>query len=535
MTPEPTGPRGGVGEVEGRLPILSYAVAPKAGLYRAILGVFMEARSRYEVYRRPQEIVSALRATDYPLTEEDAESLETTLEQLVAWGNVHAIQQTSGARTLEEFNQRRFLYQITPAGERAERHIGALLSEMGEQGALQGVMLRAITDSLAALLQEAAHPDPDRLYQLLDGLDHQFTSLASNASLFMLTVSRSLDLGEEGEEVFQAYKETLLTYIQGFLDELQRLAPSIKENLEQVEKTDLERLFALAGKADQNPVLDPAAPTPAQRFASQWRGLRGWFVGTDGEEPRHSALQTEARHAVQRLISLLARLSQSRAGRLSRQRDLILLAHRFFEAESNDAAHAIFKSVFGLYGARHLRVINPSQELERENLERPTESWWDSTDASVEVPVRLREAARYARSGYSAPVPDFAMQKEMLARKLREERAGQEGILEAFISRGPFPLSQLEELLPEYFRSLTELLAFAATRPHRDRQDVTANSRDGSIQIFLRRPEDGCQTLLKTSYGELLLPDYRITLVRRQRGQLDRERAKVTASLESGR
>jgi len=506
----------GVGE-SGRIPILNYVVAPKARLYRAILGVFMEARARYEVYRRPQEIVAALQAAGHPLTEEEVQSIETTLEQLVSWGNLHAIQQTSGARTLEEFNQRRFLYQITSAGERAERHIGALVSEVGEQGALQGVMLRAITESLAALLQETKNPDADRLFQLLDTLDHQFTSLASNASLFMLTVSRTLDLGEEGEEVFQAYKDTLLTYIQGFLDELQRLAPSIRSTLEEIERADLEQFFALAASADQAPVVEFSAPPPTSRFAGQWRGLRSWFVGTDGEEPRYGALQAEARRAVQRLIGLLLRLSRSRSGRLSRRQDLLALAHRFQDSESDKAAHAIFKSAFGLFGARHFRVLSAEQELIRENLERPTESWWNSTDSSVEVSLRLRVAARYARSGYSAPVPNFKHQKEMLARRLREERAGQEGILEAFISRGPFQLSDLEELLPEHFRSLSEMIAFASTRPHQVGQEVIATSRDGSVQIHLQRPSDAAMTTLATRYGELWLPDYRIALVRRQR------------------
>lgn len=506
-------------EDAGRLAILTYAVVPKARLYRAILGVFMEARSRYEVYRRPEEVIAGLRASGYPLSQEEVDSIETTLGQLAEWGNLHAIQQTSGARTLEEFNQRRFLYQITADGERAERHIGALVNELGEQGALQGVMLRAMAESLAALQHEVIHPDVDRLFQLLDTLDHQFTSLAGNASLFMLTVSRTLDVGEEGEEVFQAYKETLITYIQGFLDELQRLAPSIRSTLEEIETADLDHLFELAASADQGPMLDGTAPTPAVRFHKQWRGLRSWFVGSDGEEPRYQALQSEARNAVQRLISVLVRLSESRSGRLSRRRDLLALAHRFHEAESNQAAHAIFKSAFGLFAPRHLRVIHPSQELDRENLERPTESWWASTDANVEVPLRLREAARYAHSGYSAPVPDFGYQKEMLARKLRAERAGQEGILQAFIVRGSFLLSELEQLDPENFRSLSELIAFAATRPHREGERVIANSRDGSLQIFLQRPTDGSITTLATSYGDLRLPDYRISLIRRQQRQ----------------
>src|SRR5438105_3948463 len=96
-----------------RLAILAYALAEKAPLYRAVMAVFIHARSRYEVYRRPYEVLVGLREQGYPLTPEEEAGIELSLEQLVRWGNLSRTQQTGGARSLEEWRQRRFLYQIT--------------------------------------------------------------------------------------------------------------------------------------------------------------------------------------------------------------------------------------------------------------------------------------------------------------------------------------------------------------------------------------------------------------------------------------
>lgn len=70
------------------------------------------AKQRFIVHLRPEELAGTVgRGVDLGLL----------LKQLVEWGNLKADPDTSRVATVEEFNRVRFVYQMTAAGESAER------------------------------------------------------------------------------------------------------------------------------------------------------------------------------------------------------------------------------------------------------------------------------------------------------------------------------------------------------------------------------------------------------------------------------
>lgn len=71
-------------------------------MYRAVLGVFIDAKSRFILHLRPADVAAML-----PAPVEMAE-LEAALRQLVAWGNLSADSDTAEVATVEEFYRARF-------------------------------------------------------------------------------------------------------------------------------------------------------------------------------------------------------------------------------------------------------------------------------------------------------------------------------------------------------------------------------------------------------------------------------------------
>jgi uncharacterized protein (TIGR02677 family) len=495
-----------------RLVILSYLLAERAPLYRGIMRVFTEARARYEVYRRPAEVLANLEANGLTLAPEDEAHIDAALDQLVQWGNLSRTHQTAGARSLEEWRQRRYLYQITTAGERAEHHIGALVDALDDQGALQRVMLRLVRENLEALAAqtESHRPDPDKLFGLLGELHNQFTSLTQNASAFLTTVGRALDATAVETTAFHSYKLAVLTYIEGFIEELQRLASPIRDAIVRVERAELRELFELAAGVDEAPVLDGVPHDQAVVFAAQWRGLRAWFIGVPGQEPSSDALKREARAAVARMLNILRRLGEARSGKISRRSDLIALARRFDACADDAEAHATFKAAFGLFGARHLAVVNERDELSDESLELPRDSWWIATP--VEVPVRLRETGAHAQAGRSSAVEDFGAAKSRLRQPASEQRGLRENAMSALVGRGPFSLSDLDALPCNEFHALVEMLAFAVARPRHSRDRLRVLSHDGRLIIAVAWPPDDAWAIVQTRDGTLHLPDYEIEI-----------------------
>ena len=49
----------------GRLPIFSYTVEPLAPLYRAVLRLFLDAKGRYRIQFRPDEVATELRRAGF--------------------------------------------------------------------------------------------------------------------------------------------------------------------------------------------------------------------------------------------------------------------------------------------------------------------------------------------------------------------------------------------------------------------------------------------------------------------------------------
>ena len=102
---------------DSRLRAFAYVNAEKAPLYRAVMRVFVAAKSRFVLHLRPREIAAALAAGDPEVTLEE-EELDAVLTQLCGWGNLESHPDTTDVTTVEDFYRQRFLYQLTPPARR---------------------------------------------------------------------------------------------------------------------------------------------------------------------------------------------------------------------------------------------------------------------------------------------------------------------------------------------------------------------------------------------------------------------------------
>lgn len=488
-------PRAGLPE---RLRIFAFAVEPKAPLYRAVMRVFAEAKARYELRLRPAEVIGCLpEAAIYDLGDEPDPQLEAALDQLVAWGNLKRLQDTTRARNLAEFARRRSLYQLTADGEAAQRAVEQVEASLGRHGSLQRFMLSAILDELKALVVEAAKPQPDpgSLYSTLLGLFGKFDELTNSAGLFMGNLNEALDAGDLADDSFRAYKAAVVVYLEQFVARLSELAPQIERAVSEVDSHGVAGLLDLAAGATEAPTLEGSADPTRAGLESRWAGLRAWFVGTAGRAPTLELLRDAGLAAINRLLGVVERVNDVRFRRVSRAADLLTLA-RWFEAGDDDQAHRLFALAFGLGSARHMALPYEDEEAVA------GASWWDA--APVEVPTYLRSAGRTTRSGRVAAVEDHAAAKAALAAKLRAERDQTDRALVRFGGRGPLRLSDLQALDSGEFSLFLALVGRALSSGARGRTVLTA---DGRLRVRLSDPLQA-MVEIETPQGCFLAPDY---------------------------
>ncbi|MBL4844444.1 MAG: TIGR02677 family protein, partial [Planctomycetes bacterium] len=221
-----------------RLLAFSYLTAERAPLYRAILSVFVEARQRFALHLRPEEIDQAIEVPD-------TTKVESALRQLVEWGNLEAHQDTTEVATVEEFYRPRYLFQLTARGEAAEHAVRLYESELQQKGELKIAALQDVRALLNDLLSHARQeePDPGKVFLTLQSLHARFEELTRRAQAFMRSLQRSIDLLALEEESLLAYKESLIEYLERFVRELVTSGSEIARSLDELDRLGVERLL----------------------------------------------------------------------------------------------------------------------------------------------------------------------------------------------------------------------------------------------------------------------------------------------------
>jgi uncharacterized protein (TIGR02677 family) len=489
------------------VPVFRYVTAENAPNYRAILEIFVEAKEHYVIELRPAEIRDRLGRSGLAFSLPTAEDLDRHLDQLADWKNLQRSHDTGAVTRLDDFYRRRYLYRLTPEGEAAHRAVREVEETVGRSGALQTSMLVEIRDTLAEVTAASRAGDAGALVRALHRLRGAFESLTGEANLFLGELDRHAAQERVDEEGFRAYKHALLAYLGRFIEDLRRLRPEISDHFAEAEAQVAERFLRLAATAaNLPPVLESVDPV-ARWIADEqerWEGIRAWFAGAPGLSPRVDRLHAAARAAVVRLARSLARLNDRRARPVDRAADFRTLARWFSACASEDDAHALWASAFGLYRARHFNLEENDPELVR-----PDESWWDARP--VEVPVRLRTHGAVSRSGRPPPALDFSDGRTWIAARRRRERAEIEGAIARFAGRGPLRLSSVGTLERSELDQFLALLDEALVAPRAPDGARRARSSDGRFEVVLRTPAgDRAWVVLETPSGRLRCLDYEL-------------------------
>jgi uncharacterized protein (TIGR02677 family) len=482
---------------------------PNASLYRSLLLTFAQAKERFIVHLRPEDIAAELRIdADEPLT--------LALDQLVVWGNLRADVDTGRVTTVEDFHRKRCLYQLTAAGQAAEQAIAFYEEAIGRRGQLQSVALADIVERLHSLKVMASQPEPDpaKAHLLLLSLAGRFSSLADNAQAFMSALRRAIDFSDGDVDGFLAYKERLIDYINRFISDLANSGGQIALLLGELEAGQ-ERLLALAARREAADAIPDGADAAASReraekvaldaWRNRWRGLHDWFASRDTAHPSQARLLRQAAvTAIKQLIDAVGLLNERRSGRSDRSADFRVLARWFAEAPDDDAAHRLWRAAFGLCPARHLSITTETAEAWHD-IPYAT-AWRDAPPISISP--QLRKTGSYERRGKPSQVRDRSADRELLRRQAEREATETAAARRRLGTGGPTLLSALGVLDPLAFRLFLALLgdALAVRRPG-DTEVKTVTS-DGTLEVRLSLVPDGGTATIRTADGLLTGPEH---------------------------
>lgn len=487
----------------------AHLTSPNAALYRRIMATFLNAKRRFTVHLRPEDVQEKL--DNAP----EVSVIAGALAQLVDWGNLRADPDTSRVTTVEDFHRARFLYQITRQGEATEQALTTYDETLGRRGALQTVALTDIAIQLRALLAFAgeADVDPAKVHLLLDSLVNRFSDLADNAQAFMSSLQRTIDLHDADADAFRAYKDRLIEYLERFVKDLVSTGAEIAGLLDSVGHAAVRRLLDVAAwreAEDAAPGADEGAERTAPRLEAfergrvlwyeRWQGFRAWFISDQHHPSQAKLLRSQARAAIPQLLQVVAALNERRVGRSDRTADFRTLARWFAQAPDEPSLHRLWRSAFGLSSARHLPA-----DPDRNSTIESTTPW--ASAPPLPISPRLRKTGSYERRGRPNRVTDRSEQRRYLAELAAKETAETAAARAALATSQPTRLSDLGSLEPGAFQLFLGLLGDALAARTSGADTVRTSTSDGSMVIRLSLLDGAEQAEIHTPHGVFRGPE----------------------------
>ncbi|MFD0782339.1 TIGR02677 family protein [Micromonospora azadirachtae] len=485
---------------------------PYHALYWAIMDVFLQAAAAYQSRLRVDEVLAALRAGPwpYPLSESD---LEDRLEYLFEHGNLtRDYDYDDAAMTLERYDRKLHIYDLTPEGEVVHDAMSSVRTNLRRVGGLQAVLLRQIVTLLDELIEqlESADPAGEVVYTRVEDLRSNFKAMTSNAALFMQQVNQMLATRTIDVEAFRRFKEDTISYLAGFLTDLDDLTVDIRERtgrLRGVPEPVRHRALARAARASGHKAVD------GREAFEEWiagakaslDGVVDWFTADRGATTGIEVLSAKARQAVLGITHAVERIREAATLPSARTSDLLALAGMFERAEG-DEVHAIWKAAFGLTPSRHFGDLHSDSDLTPDEL--PVKQ---APRIEVSLKLQAHEAGDTVRQ---APrLPDHSATRQVLAGHAREEIAAVAAAADLLVGMGTRRLSELDTILDRPTLKLLARLVFRAQKARPDAQRwQQATSVDGRLQVRIRAPRPVSATTVRSESGEWILLDYEVAI-----------------------
>lgn len=495
---------------DGRLPVFAYVDTVKAGLYRAIMRIFIRAKERFSLHLRPEDVLGELVGAGQFA---EPEEVDAALKQLRSWENLRADPDTADVETVEEFYRERLLYQLTRRGEAAERALMVFEELVAVPGELQTSALVDIRAHLSELdtLAVAQPLDAAKIHRSLQALYARFEELTGKAQIFIGSLQRSVDLQTADEDVFLAYKERLIDYLQRFVGDLTLASVDIGAMLRRLEPRVPSLLDAAAERsvadrldADANALTETRAV-----WEGRWQGVLRWFVNDGSERSQADVLRVRALGAIPALLGAAQALHDRRVRRADRHQDFMTLARWFAETADDAAANRLWRAAFGLAPARHLWVTDESV-AEWDGVATARSSWLDAPP--LRIAPRLRVSGRYDRPGGPRAVVSRATEREKLAAVAASEHQQLDAARRWLIGRGRCRLSDVGLMDRPVFELLLDLLGSALAETTSEELRLEATSTDGSLTVHLELVDEGVAEVA-TVDGTLRCRDYMIEIV----------------------
>lgn len=389
--------------------------------YRAIIRAmyYSYEKMKYVLYR--EEIMDLLQMYE-EFEDYSMENLRSDLDVLTSWNNLIARSDSSKVKSIEEFKNKEFAYQLAPYTIEIERMLLVLENMTVENNAsLEASLVERYRNDLSEL-DTIMDKEAKEIYNWWKRLNSDFRELNQNYQDYI-----SRFYSPKTEEMiktteFLLYKEGFINYLRDFIRGLQINSLGIKEILRGISDEDINKIIDTVYMYEKNISAQEVREAEYKEInIGRFISMKEWFLSYKNRAPLIEQLIDNTNEIIRRITRFAAQIADKRGNSANRKEEYRKLAELFEKCATIEEANKLSSISFGVFSMRHVKA-NPIRETESINS-----SIYEEEPTRIFLKPRVRT---YRERQQRTPIKDKSeAKKEKLnaileRRKLEEELIG---------------------------------------------------------------------------------------------------------------
>lgn len=463
--------------------------------YRPIIRIFYKNYEKMKYWLYKEDIYEELKKNEQ-FKDYTIDNIKNDLDYLVDNKNLLTLQDASKVRTVEEFKNKQFRYQLSQYTIEIERLVLKLENLSTEnQASLESSLIERFKENLEKVSYIKVKAPKD-MYDWWNSLNTDFKNLNENYQDYIrgFYSPKAEELMQTTE--FLIFKERLIQYLREFIKGLQINAFAIEKILKNIDIEDIKVIV--------NNVLEHEKTIPRMEYTideedfiennlGRWSSINEWFLNTGFKKSDCEKLMDFTNEIIMKITRYATQIAERKNSAASRKVEYRKLLKLFYNCSNIEEAHKLSAVTVGLFNMRHIKANNI----------RDTESINSSIyeEKPYEVIIRPR-TKNYREKAIKNPIKDNKSKKEEYQKFLLKEREEERKLIDALIKDSKIDFGKLPILKP--FERHTLLRWISKGNSNKDKKGRTEYGKDYSL-IY---PLNNEVVTVKCEDGEFIMPSY---------------------------
>lgn len=462
--------------------------------FRPIIRIFYKSyeKMKYRLYKEDifEELKKYEKFKDYTM-----DNLKYDLDTLVENKNLLTIQDTAKVKTIEEFKNKQFIYQLSDYTVEIERMVMRLERlSTDHQASLEASLIERFKENLEKV-NTIKHKDSKNIYDWWRALNTDFKNLNENYQDYIrgFYSPKAEELMQTTE--FLIFKEKLIKYLREFIKELQSNAFKIEKILKPINIEDVKEIILKVLKYEKTiPRLDYVIDEDEfiENNLGRWKSINEWFITKGHIRSDCDKLLDFTSEIIMKITRYAAQISERRNSSANRKMEYSKLQKLFYNCRDIEEANKLSALTIGLFSMRHIRsyTIRETESINRSIYE----------EKPHEIIIKPR-VITYREKTVKNPIKDKKDKKMEIQKELVEKRQREKEIIESLIIDNKIDFSKLPSITA--FQRHTLLRWLSKVNSNKNKKGKTEYGRDYEL---IEIPDKNIT--VKCEDGEFIMPAF---------------------------